>query len=154
MHKQLLAVLAFFMVAQTFGTKHAIGSGIPSPGDFYLIARDRVGDFAGSHKVFKRTAAGLHKVSYCKREYWVRAHTVAWTLVEVENNRAVRLEFNFGKGWRPICDHPEQQVTLSDIGLAGDPREILAKPERPSGSLSLFGAISKSLREETETYAP
>ncbi|MEP3301469.1 MAG: hypothetical protein ABJO05_05835 [Roseibium sp.] len=142
------------MVAQTFGAKHAIASGIPSPGDFYLIARDRVGDFSGSHKVFRRTAVGLHKVSYCKRDYWVRAHTVAWTLVEAENNRAVRLEFNFGKGWRPICDHPEQQVTLSDIGLAGDPREILAKPETNSGALSLFGVISKSLREDVEVYGP
>ncbi len=114
------------------------------PGDIYLISRGRDGNFAGSHKVFQRESDGLRSVSYCGRNYWVRPVTVAWTQVEVENRHEVRVEFNFGKGWRPICDHPDRQVTLRDIGVTQDPRVVLHTNGRDLDSVNRFSAIRDS----------
>ncbi|WP_417683802.1 hypothetical protein [Roseibium sp.] len=139
---------AAITVSMLLGSAHAGGSSIPKPGDFYMIARDSAGEFAGSHKIFHRQSSGLYKVRYCQREYWVRAHTIAWTQVEVENNRRVKVEFNFGKGWRPLCENPERQVTLADIGLTEDARMILSQSEAQVGALSRFSAISNSFQKD------
>ena len=94
-------------------------------GDFYLISRDGNGQFLGSHKIFDKNAEGMRQVSYCGRSYWIRPVTVAWTEVEVENKNTVRVEYNIGRGWRPICSEPEKQVTLRDLGIEKDARYVL-----------------------------
>ncbi|MHA7772865.1 hypothetical protein [Roseibium sp. M-1] len=114
---------------------------VPQPGDFYLISRDRGGNFVGSHKLFPENTGGLEQVSYCNRDYFVRSHSVAWTQLEVERGNTVRLEFNFGRGWRPICDNPERQVTLEDIGITLSPQDVLATPDESTGPKSRLSAI-------------
>ncbi len=130
----------------------ATASGLPQPGDFFLISRDRYGIFIGSHKLFLKSAPDLRKVTYCNREYYVRIHSVAWTQVEVNRGHTVQLEFNFGRGWRPICGAPEQQVTLTDLGINRSPSDLLtslyAEEEEAMRRLSAMGsrfqAFSKS----------
>ncbi len=125
---------------------------LPQHGDFYLISRDRGGQFVGSHKLFLEDAQGLSKVTYCDRDYFVRSFTVAWTQVESERGHTVQLEFNFGRGWRPICREPEQQVTLDDLGIAISPQELLqiqADTPDPQSRLSAIGALFQTSRDET-----
>ena len=112
--------------------------------DFFLISRNIDGGFIGSHKIFRRHSAGLRKVTYCDRDYWVRPVTVAWTEVEVENKHLVRIEYNIGKGWRPICERPEEQVTLKDLGVAVDARTVLYTNGRELDSINRFSAIRDS----------
>ncbi|WP_269582053.1 hypothetical protein [Roseibium sp. Sym1] len=117
---------------------------IMRPGDFYLISRDSGGSFVGSHKLFQDQSRGLRLVSYCQRDYFVRSHSVAWTQIETELGHTVRVEYNFGRGWRPICDHPEQQVTLKDIGIDISARDLLAGPDdsqNPQSRLSAVGSL-------------
>lgn len=98
---------------------------IPEPGDFFMISRNTEGTFSGAHKIYAKESEGLRLVTYCRRQYWVRPVTVAWTEVEVDNKRIVRVEHNRGKGWRPVCENPEQQVTLADLGIDLDARQML-----------------------------
>ncbi|WP_417668610.1 hypothetical protein [Roseibium sp.] len=135
------------LLASALTCSEAMATGLPKPGDFYLIARDKFGDFSGSHKIFRRQSDGLYPVTYCSRNYWVRAHTIAWTQVEVENKRSVRVEFNFGKGWRPICENPAREVTLADIGLTEEARDILRQSEADIGAVNRFSAISNSFQK-------
>ena len=123
---------------------------LPQPGDFYIISRDKNGEFVGSHKIFNREAPGLHLVTYCNRQYWVRPFTVAWTQIEVQNKRIVRVEFNQTKGWRPICERPEQQVTLKDLGIQIDPSAVERDTAAETNSQALasrFGAIGDAFRK-------
>jgi len=117
---------------------------VPQPGDFYLISRDRSGIFVGSHKLFQDYSRGLKQVAYCHRDYYVRSHSVAWTQVETERGNTVRIEYNFGRGWRPICDNPERQVTLQDIGISISAQDVLAsddESEKAQSRLSAIGAM-------------
>ncbi len=132
---------------------------LPTPGDTYLISRDRGGEFTGSHKIYPSSSDGLYQVTYCGRAYYVLPYTVAWTQLEVENKRAVKVEYNFGKGWRPLCDNPDQQVTLANLGIALDAAEVVAAYRRlaedpassaPSHGGNRFSAISKAFREKPE----
>lgn len=95
----------------------AFTGAMPSSGDFFVISRDRHGAFVGSHKLFRDSATGLNQVSYCEKQFFVRSKTVAWTEVESRRGHIVQIEHNFGRGWRPICDAPQRQVTLKDIGV-------------------------------------
>jgi hypothetical protein len=114
---------------------------IPQPGDFYLISRDRSGIFVGSHKLFLDYSRGLKPVAYCQRDYFVRSHSVAWSLVEAERGNTVRVEYNFGRGWRPICDNPERQVRLEDIGITISARDVLASEDENDKAKSRLSAI-------------
>ncbi len=139
-------VLFLFGIFIPIGASHSMG--LPMPGDFYLIARNDGGDFTGSHKIFPKQTDGLYEVTYCGRSYWVRAHTIAWTQVAVENRKQVRVEFNFGKGWRPICENPDQQVTLADIGVTREAREVLLTDESKIKGKNRFSVISDSFAAE------
>ncbi|MEM9635816.1 MAG: hypothetical protein AAGA50_31135 [Pseudomonadota bacterium] len=122
----------------------AIAGAIPQPGDFYLISRDKTGIFVGSHKLFMDQANGLTKVAYCDRNYFVRAQSVAWTQLESERGNTVRIEYNFGRGWRPICLEPENQVTLLDLGITTSAKDLLAgsdDEDAPKSRLSAIGAV-------------
>jgi hypothetical protein len=117
---------------------------IPQLGDFYLISRDNAGVFVGSHKLFVDWSNGLSEVSYCDRNYFVRPQSVAWTQLESERGNTVRIEYNFGKGWRPICLEPESQVTLLDLGITMSAEDILSgadDEEAPKSRLSAIGAV-------------
>ncbi|MEE4013644.1 hypothetical protein V1T76_16360 [Roseibium sp. FZY0029] len=128
----------------------ALAGAIPQPGDFYLISRDRGGHFVGSHKLFTDYVHGLNKVSYCDRSYFVRSHSVAWTQVEAERGNTVQVEFNFGRGWRPICGNPEQQVKLEDIGITVSAHDLLAKSDEPSAPQSRLSAIGAMFSDTSE----
>lgn len=117
-------------------------------GDTYIISRDHNRVFRGSHRIYVRKADGLVEVKYCNRSYWVRYATVAWTQLEVEQDYAVRVEFNWGKGWRPICDHPEQQVTLRDLGISEDPRVVIQNDGPTIDKINRFAAIRDSFRQK------
>lgn len=120
------------------------------PGDFYMISRDNFGNFVGSHKIFNREYPGLRLVTYCNRQYWVRPFTVAWSQIEVQNKREVRVEFNQSKGWRPICEQPERQVTLKDLGIDIDPSDVSRETVAETNSQALasrFGAIGDAFRK-------
>jgi len=139
--------LALPVLLLALGSVPAIAQGLPTPGDFYLISRKPDGEFAGSHKIFHRPSSGLRLVTYCSREYWVRPYTVAWTQLEVENSREVRVEFNRSKGWRPICEQPEQQVTLKDLGIEIAPGDMSDDIGDPEPLATRFSAIGNAFRK-------
>ena len=131
------------------GTNAYAGSNAPQHGDTYIISRDENHAFRGSHRIYNRNADGLVPVKYCGRSYYVRYATVAWTQLEVEQDYTVRVEFNRGKGWRPICEHPEEQVTLTSLGVMEDPRVILQDDGASVKSVNRFAAIRDSFRPIT-----
>ena len=98
-------------------------------GDYHMISRHHDGSFRASHKVFTRNAENLHPISLCGRPYFARAATVAWMNYEAEEGRDVGLEFNQGKGWYRICENPDQQVKLADIGVTGSNVEVMRASE-------------------------
>ena len=122
------------------------GSELPQAGDTYIISRDDNRVFRGSHRIYNRRADGLVEVQYCGRSYWVRYATVAWTQLEVEQDFAVRVEYNWGKGWRPICNHPEEQVSLKDLGVSEDPRVVVQNDGASVQRVNRFAAIRESFR--------
>ncbi|MCV0427478.1 MAG: hypothetical protein K5905_18625 [Roseibium sp.] len=130
-------------------TTSLAGSNFPLPGDTYIISRDSNRVFRGSHRIYNRMSDGLVEVEYCGRAYWVRYATIAWTQLEVEQNYAVRVEFNWGKGWRPICNHPEEQVTLKGLGITEDPRVIVQNDGASVKRVNRFAAIRESFRPES-----
>lgn len=109
-------------------------------GDFYLISRQVDGTFYGSHQVLEEEAAGYVGVAYCGRKVWVRPKSVAWSLMEVENKRLVRLEYSNGRGWVEVCAKAETHVSMADIGSDEDPLIISnddsANPLPPGSKLS------------------
>jgi hypothetical protein len=139
--------LALLVLLLAYAPVSAGAQGLPEPGDFYLISRNADGEFLGSHKIFNRSSDGLRLVTYCNREYWVRPYTVAWTQLEVENRREVRVEFNRSKGWRPICEQPEEQVTLKDLGIDIAPGEVTDDIDTPDNLANRFSAIGNAFRK-------
>ena len=142
-----------FLVLFT-GSTHA--GAIPRPGDFFLISRNDGGVFVGSHKLFEKFSSGLTKVSYCNRDYFVRTQSVAWTQIESKRGNTVSLEFNFGRGWRPICLEPENQVTLKDFGITMSAEDFLKgelEDTSPKSRLSAVRSVfqAKSAKEEGKT---
>jgi len=146
--KTFLAFSAF-LSASTCGFA---GGEVPQKGDIYIISRDNSRLFRGSHRIYNRMADGLVEVQYCGRPYWVRYATVAWTQLEVEQDYVVKVEHNWGKGWRPICEHPEQQVTLEDLGVSEDPRIVMHNDGVTEPKINRFAAIRKSF-ETTDKAA-
>lgn len=128
-------------------------SDIPKVGDTYLISRDGNRMFRGSHRIYTRNAKGLVEVKYCGRSYWVRYATVAWTQLEVEQKHEVRVEYNWGKGWRPICDHPEEQVTLEGLGVSEDARAIVRSNGATVDRINRFAAIRESFNTQKQKNA-
>lgn len=124
----------------------AQANGVAETPDFFMISRGGDGMFVGSHKIFLREADGLTKVKYCGRSYWVRPVTVAWTQLELENSHEVRVEFNRGKGWRPICERPTDYVTLQDLGVKTDPYFVFHFQEDEVVRVNKFKAVSDSIR--------
>ncbi|WP_428642909.1 hypothetical protein [Roseibium sp.] len=141
-YRYLLAGAAFLFAA----TDAFAGSDIPNPADIFIISRDENHVFRGSHKIYDRMSEGLIEVKYCGYSYYVRYATVAWTQLEVERDYVVRVEFNRGKGWRPICDHPEQQVTLKDLGVEEDPRLVIQNDGTTEQRVNRFAVIRDSFR--------
>ncbi|TYC58710.1 hypothetical protein FMN50_09710 [Rhodobacterales bacterium] len=126
------------------GTSALADSETIPDGDIYIISRDDADMFRGSHRIYSRKSDGLVEVTYCGRPYYVRYATIAWTQLEVEQENVVRIEHNWGKGWRPICDHPEQQVTLVDLGINEDPRIVMHNNGPTVSKVNRFAAIRKS----------
>ena len=105
---QVAAVLLSFVPVTAFA------------GEFHMISRQSDGTFVSSHRVFDRNSASLHEIALCGRSYFARAATVAWMNYEAEEGRDVGLEFNGGKGWFRVCENPDKQVKLADIGVTED----------------------------------
>lgn len=139
--KTLLAAGALCLA----GTAANAGNAAPVIGDTYLISRDGQ-NFRGSHKIYNRMSDGLIEVQYCGRSYYVRYATVAWTQLEVEQDYEVRVEFNWGKGWRPICEHPEEQVTLEGLGVSEDPRIVVQNDGASILRVNRFAAIRDAFK--------
>ncbi|MDN3719377.1 hypothetical protein QW131_09635 [Roseibium salinum] len=99
----------------------------------------------------------MKKVSYCNRDYYIRSKTVAWTQLESERGHVVRIELNYGRGWRPICDNPERQVTLQDIGVSMSAQEVLQSADESSKRQGRLSAVSRIFgtggpEDEPSTY--
>lgn len=139
--KTLLAAGAFCLA----GTLAHAGNEIPVAGDTHIISRDGQ-NFRGSHRIYNRMSDGLIEVEYCGRSYWVRYATVAWTQLEVQQNYVVRVEYNWGKGWRPICEHPEEQVTLQGLGVEEDPRVVVQNDGASIRRVNRFAVIREAFR--------
>ncbi|WP_422038511.1 hypothetical protein [Roseibium sp.] len=148
--QKILLTIGFLLISST----HAGAQGeIPRIGDTYIISRDDGRNFRGSHRIYNRPAEGLVEVEYCNRSYWVRYATVAWTQLEVENSYKVRVEFNWGKGWRPICDHPEEQVTLEGLGISEDPRVVVQNGRTTVDKAGRFAAIRDAFMSQGKEKA-
>ncbi|GAA0781073.1 hypothetical protein E1180_20505 [Roseibium denhamense] len=139
------ALVAALMLFGLSFTSYAHAGGMFN-GDIYMISRDLNETFRGSHKIYQRKAKGLIEVQYCGRSYWVRYATVAWTQLEVEQRFVVRVESNWGKGWRPICANPEQQVNLARLGISEDPRVVMQNDGATVNRVNRFAAIRDSFR--------
>ncbi len=115
--------------------------------DFHMISRQVDGAFYGSHKVFTEKSEGLSQVQYCNRAYWVRPYTVAWVLWEAAEGRDVGLEYNNGKGWFRLCEDPESQVTLKDVGLVEDYVTIMRTRGKNLQHRQRFANIRQALKD-------
>lgn len=104
-----IAAVMFFLIPAT-----------AMAGEFHMISRQSDGTFVSSHRVFSRESASLHEIALCGRSYFARAATVAWMNYEAEEGRDVGLEFNGGNGWFRVCENPDRQVKLADIGVTED----------------------------------
>lgn len=135
--KRFLALLV--VMASMSGS--AIAETPPLAGDYFLIARNTSGSFIGSHKVFTKLSVGTRKVQYCAYSYYVRGSTIAWSQIEARRGHIIRLEYNSGRGWRPICASPEQQVTLKDIGVKLSPQDYLNSLEENPKQKNLLASI-------------
>lgn len=142
----MLTKLAFLTLGALLNTSEiaAADSAEQLKHDTYMISRDDHNSFRGSHRIYSRKSEGLVEVEYCGRSYWVRHATVAWTELEVEQDYVVRVELNWGKGWRPVCSHPEEQVTLEDLGVFEDPKVIVANGGPTQSRASRFAVIRKA----------
>ncbi|MTI45754.1 hypothetical protein JM93_00617 [Roseibium hamelinense] len=136
-------VMAMIAIACTAAKAEAL----PETGDVFMISRGANGTFLGSHKIFLRESDGLVQVTYCGREYWVRPKTVAWSELEIDNRHDVRVEFNKGRGWMPICNRPTQYVTLKDLGITMDPVLIVRSNGEELKRVNRFSAVSESFRK-------
>lgn len=125
-------------------------SGQLRAGDTYIISRDANLVFRGSHKLYNRMSEGLIEVKYCNRSYWVRYATVAWTQLETDQGYDVQVELNRGKGWRPICNHPQEQVNLKGLGVSEDPRVVVQQDGATIDRVNRFAAIRQSFRSDAE----
>ena len=115
----------------------------PKKGDIFLISRDGRGVFAGSHKLYDKYAHSLKQVTYCNQIYYVRRQTVAWTQLEAERGNVVRIEYNFGRGWRPICENPETQVSLKDLGIEKSAEDVVqGRDEVDNAPRNFLSAVS------------
>lgn len=139
---KVLPVAALLAAFSTF----AQAGNTSDPIDYFMISRADDGMFIGSHKIFLEEAEGLSLVQYCGRQYWVRPVTVAWTQLEMENAHEVRVEFNRGKGWRPICERPTDYVTLEDLGVDIDPYVVVYSQGEVVNRVNKFQAVSKSFQ--------
>lgn len=119
-------------------------------GEIYIISRDGHYVFRGSHQIFSKKADDLVQVEYCGQSYWVRYATVAWTELEVLQKFDVTLEVNWGKGWRPICKNPEEQVTLAKLGIDEDPRLILQNDGSSVRKKSRFSTIRSAFGDRNK----
>lgn len=139
MFKNTVGIALIFLL---FASTQAAGAGdLRASGDTFIISRDDNRTFRGSHRIYNRQSDGLVEVKYCGRSYWVRYATVAWTQLEVQQQFKVRVEYNRGRGWRPICDHPEEQVTLAGLGVSEDPRIVMQNDGVVKDQVSRFAAI-------------
>lgn len=132
-----IATAALFCLIES-----SMAGSIPQPGDFYFMSRSDTGEFRGGHRLYLEHVPGLRKVRYCQRDYYVHSHSVAWTQAESELGHIVQIEFNFGKGWRPICKKPQDQVTLADLGIDMSAQELLGieyADAKPDNRLSAIG---------------
>ncbi|MEP3047825.1 MAG: hypothetical protein ABJL55_18790 [Roseibium sp.] len=143
----LMKTLAVIGIVTMSTCAAASQSSIPIGGDTFIISRDNHHSFRGSHKIYNRTSEGLVEVQYCNRPYYVRYATVAWTQLETESGNVVRIEMNRGKGWRPICDNPEEQVTLKKLGVTEDPKVVAHLGRLPLDPISRFVAIKNAFSQ-------
>lgn len=143
--RTLLAAMIFGLA----GSAAVAGNSLPKKGDTYIISRDDNEHFRGSHRIYNRMAEGLVEVQYCGRSYWVRYATVAWTQLEVQQDYVVRVEFNRGKGWRPICAHPEEQVSLDTLGITEDPRIVVLTDGKTVNKVNRFAAIRNAFNMQS-----
>ncbi|WP_420332443.1 hypothetical protein [Roseibium sp.] len=148
--QKFLLTIGFLLISSTHAGAQ---SEIPTVGDTYIISRDDNRNFRGSHRIYNRQSDGLVEVEYCNRSYWVRYATVAWTQLEVENDYEVRVEFNWGKGWRPICDRPDQQVTLEGLGISDDPRVVIQNGGTALDKANRFAAIRDAFNAQRKEKA-
>ncbi|CTQ53489.1 hypothetical protein LP7551_02012 [Roseibium album] len=136
---------AFALIVSLFAGNTALADASPKSGDIFLISRDTHGVFAGSHKLFQEDSYALTQVTYCSKKYYVRRQTVAWTQLEAERGNVVRIEYNFGRGWRPICANPETQVSLKDLGISENAEEVVASTDdnelTPQNFLSAISSV-------------
>ena len=85
--------------------------------DFYIRSTNRSGQFHGYHQILAEPQKGFIKATYCDRPFWVNKDTVLWTQKEAEAGRKLVVEANDLHERRVLCENPETQVTLEDLGL-------------------------------------
>ena len=127
-------------------------------GDFYMISRQADGTFVSSHRVFQRAGDTLHPITLCGRDYYARAATVAWISHEATEGRDVGLEYNQGRGWLRVCENPQDQVTLADLGISGEDYVIMNASDLAINRKLRFSKIreafagSKNSGEKTSSF--
>lgn len=87
------------------------------PDDFYIRSTSRSGQFHGYHQILAEPQKGFIKAVYCDRAFWVQKDTVIWTQFEAQAGRKLVVEANDINERRVLCENPQNQVTLEDLGL-------------------------------------
>ncbi len=121
--------------------------GVAVAGDFHMISRQQDGTFHASHKIFQKDGENLYQISLCGRSYFARAATVAWMNYEAEEGRDVGLEFNQGRGWFRVCENPDAQVKLADIGVPGTNIEVMRASDEAMKRRQRFIYIRKTFAD-------
>lgn len=127
-------------------------------GEFYMISRQADGTFSASHRVFEKAGENLYRITLCGREYYARAATVGWLNYEASEGRDVGLEYNEGQGWFRVCEEPDKQVSLKDIGVPGTNADVMRSSDGAVSRRQRFKDISKAFSdyknsgEKTKSY--
>lgn len=85
--------------------------------DFYIRSTNRQGQFHAYHQILSEPQKGFIEAQYCDRTFWVAKDTVIWTQNEAEAGRKLVVEANDLNERRVLCEDPQTQVTLDDLGL-------------------------------------
>ncbi|WP_029057062.1 hypothetical protein [Stappia stellulata] len=122
----------------------ALSPAMAAAGEYHMISRQSDGTFSSSHRVFDRNGSTLHEIALCGRPYFARAATVAWMNYEAEEGRDVGLEYNGGSGWFRVCEDPDQQVKLADIGVKDDNLTVMRASDAATNKRQRFINIKKA----------
>ncbi|MFD1694212.1 hypothetical protein [Roseibium aestuarii] len=117
--------------------------------DFYIRSENSNGSFNGYQQISQTKRPGFVKVSYCGETYWVRPATVLWTETEAEAGRTLTVERNEASDRAIVCQSPQLQVKLEDLGLS---KGELAEIRRNNSGVNMKASRMRVIRDAFQGF--